>query len=374
MNELMLGILGVRHPHVFPRVSLLYAEAGVKVVGFAEPDEAIASRFAAETGLTAYGGAEQLLAEGLDVVIIESLDPQVPVLARMAANAGVRVMLLEKPGASSPSDFLALAAELDALGVHVEIGYELHYCDAVQACRELWPALGDLTLARFHAGCPIGAGAELWQSIQQDVGGLTFTEGSHMLEIVADLLGVPDAVHAAVRRLPERPPMPALVYKPDLFSAPDPTQEVAVGTLVHEDVSAAILHYPEMLATVDFTAWEPTWWCEEWSIEAYGTNGSLRATLAPMDVRLSLRSAACGLPAGVTVRRAEQPAPGTGSLTPSYARQLHSLLAVARGQTPKDACDLSRAVDVMRMLDAIYIASTATTTPLGPALGASANE
>ena len=159
--------------------------------------------------------------------------------------------------------------------------------------------------------------------------------------------------------------MPALVYKPDLFSPSDPGRAVAIGTLVHEDVAAAILHYPGCLATADFTAWEPTTWCEEWSIEAYGTNGSLHVTLVPMDVRVTLRSAAAGLPAGTTVRRPDAQPRDAGPLVESYARQLRSLLAVVRGEKPEDCCDLRRATDVMRMLDAIYLASAsgATTAP-----------
>jgi predicted dehydrogenase len=361
-----IAILGARHPHVFPRVDLLRATPGVSLIGFHERDAEIAGRFAELTGLERFDSASALLARRPDGVIVDGLDPEVPRDARVAADAGARALLLEKPGAATPDEFLKLATELNAKGVEVEIGYELHYCDAVARCREIvGGALGQITLARLHGGCPIGAGAELWQSIPEDLGGLVFTEGSHMLEIGVELLGVPEKIDAVVRRLPPGDPVQALVYKPDLFSPPDDEASFRVGTLAHEDVAAAILHYPDRLVTVDFTAWEPTYWCKQWAIEAYGTNGALQATIEPMEVHVTLRQATAGYPAGETILRAPAPRPGSRLLLDSYRRQLDRFVALASGDTSQPGCDLARGVDVMRIMQAIYEASAAgQTTPV----------
>jgi predicted dehydrogenase len=359
VSRMNIAFLGVGHPHVFSRVELLRAMPDVAVLGFFEPDAEVAERFTRQTGVSRFETAGELLAGQPQIVIVNGLDPQVPGLALQAARAGTRGLLLEKPGAASPAEFFALARELDGRGIQVEMGYELHYADSMALCRDLIAdgVLGEITLARFHGGCPVGAGAELWQSIPEDTGGLVFTEGSHLLEMVVDLFGTPARVGASVRRLPPGKPTPSIAYKADLFAAPDAGFPVAVGTLRHEDVAAAILDYPDKLVTVDVTAWEPTFWCADWAVEIYGTNGALHAVPDPAEVRLTLRAAAGPHPAGTTVVRAPSPLPGQRSLTETYRRQLAALIARVSGAADGPACDLRIGIGVMQILQGIYQAS-----------------
>jgi predicted dehydrogenase len=360
LSQLNIAFLGVGHPHVFPRVELLNAMPAVAIRGFFEPDAGLASRFADQTGLARFDDPQALLGTGPEIAIVNGLDPQVPGLAEQAALAGVRGLLLEKPGAASPERFFELARDLASRDIEVEIGYELHYADSMALCREVvaGDVLGQITLARCHGGCPVGAGAELWQSIPEDTGGLVFTEGSHLLEIVVDLFGTPSRVGASVRRLPRGKPTPSIAYKADLFSAPDPGFAVAVGTLRHEDVAAALLDYPDKIVTVDVTAWEPTYWCNDWAVEIYGTNGALHAVPDPAEVRLTLREAAGQYPAGTTVVRAPGPPPGQRGLLRSYRRQLDSFVARVAGSDREHGCDLRIGVGVMQILRAIYQASS----------------
>lgn len=351
-SVLRAAILGTRHPHVFPRIDLLRERDDVELLGFIEDDDEIAERLTARTGLTRLVQGD--LGE-IDLAVVEGLDPQVVDLTRLALDRGARGILLEKPGAHSPETFFELAEALAAAGTVVEIGYELHYAPAVDWCRELvgQGVLGQITSSRFHGGCPSGAGAELWQSIPEDLGGLVYTEGSHVLEIVHDLFGTPDQVSASVRRLPQQPPHEALVYKPDLFSAPEPGTQLSVGGLVHEDVAAAILEYPGQIVSVDLTAWEPTTWCTQWWIEIYGTNGSAVLVPQPSELRLHLRQPAGRFGAGETVLRAPAD-PARPGLLPTYARQLDSLVARVRAEPVETACGLGHAVGVMRILQAVY--------------------
>jgi predicted dehydrogenase len=360
LSSLSIAILGVGHPHVFARVDLLRAMPDVAISGFFEPDAQVAARFAERTGLTRFDAAQALLGTGPQIAIINGLDPQVPDLAEQAARAGVRGLLLEKPGAASPERFYELARDLGRRDIAVEIGYELHYAESMALCRGVIAenVLGQITLARFHGGCPVGAGAELWQSIPEDPGGLVFTEGSHLLEMVVDLFGTPLRVGASVRRLPPGEPVPSIAYKADLFSPPDPGFAVAVGTLRHEDVAAALLDYPDKIVTVDVTAWEPTYWCTDWAVEVYGTNGALHAVPDPAEVRLTLRTGTGHYAAGTTVLRAPAALPGERGLVPAYRKQLASLIARVRGSAAEDACDLRIGVGVMRIMQAIYRAST----------------
>ena len=360
MSQLNIAFLGVGHPHVFPRVQLLQDMPGVTIRGFFESDVMVAERFADRTGLARFDTAAALLATGPQIVIVNGLDPEVPGLAEQAARAGVRGLLLEKPGAASPERFYELARDLLSRDIQVEIGYELHYADSMALCRELIAegVLGDITMARFHGGCPVGAGAELWHSIPEDPGGLVFAEGCHLLEMVVDLFGTPLRVGASVRRLPEGKPLPSVVYyKADLFSTATTDFATAVGTLRHEDVAAAILDYPDKLVTVDLTAWEPTYWCADWAVEIYGTNGALHAVPHPAEARLTLRAGAGRHQAGTTVLRAPTPLPGQRILIESYRRQLASFVARVAGAADERGCDLRIGVGVMQIMQAMYQAS-----------------
>lgn len=360
MSQMNIAFLGVGHPHALARVQLLEAMPDVAVSGFFEPDALLAERFAGHTGLTRFDTVEALLGTGPRIAMVNGLDPQVPELAEQAARAGVRGLLLEKPGAASPERFFELTRSLLRRDIQVEVGYELHYTDSMALCRELIAegVLGEITLARFHGGCPVGAGAELWHSIPEDPGGLVFTEGCHLLEMVVDLLGTPQRVGASVRRLPEGKPMGSVAYyKADLFSAPTTDFATAVGTLRYEDAAAAILDYSDKIVTVDLTAWESTNWCEDWAVEIYGTNGTLHAVPHPAEVRLMLRTGAGRHRAGTTVLRAPSPRPGQRILIEAYRRQLASLIARVAGSADEHGCDLRIGVGVMRIMEAMYRAS-----------------
>ena len=95
MTALAVGFLGARHPHALARLDLLRDDPRVRLVGFCERDAGIAAQFARTTGLATFADPDAILREGLDVAIVEGLDPEVPGLARRAAAAGVRTLLLE---------------------------------------------------------------------------------------------------------------------------------------------------------------------------------------------------------------------------------------------------------------------------------------
>jgi predicted dehydrogenase len=148
------------------------------------------------------------------------------------------------------------------------------------------------------------------------------------------------------------------VYKADLFAPSDPDFTVAVGTLRHEDVAAALLDYPDKIVTIDVTAWEPTYWCTDWAVEIYGTNGVLHAVPDPAEVRLTLRTEKGKYQAGTTVLRAPGALPGERGLVRTYRRQLSSLIARVGGSAGEHGCDLRIGVGVMRILQGIYQASS----------------
>ena len=360
-SELSVAFLGVRHPHVFPRLSIARNASDVVVRGFFEVNEGIAARFEQETGLHRFSSAGELLRTRPDLVIIEGLDTQVPTLATAAASYA-RALLLEKPGAPDRPAMDQMVEELGQYDVEVEVGYQLHYSDGIKLCREVLGsgALGQVTLARFHAGCPIGCGDELWQGVPGDLGGVMYTEGCHMLELILDTLGMPKSVCGAIKKLPKGATIASDVVKEDLFSDIGGVIEVTVGDLMYEDVGAAILFYPDKVATLDVTAWEATDWVEDWRMEYYGTNGTLTLTPAPPKFRLLLRTPRAGYGAGeTTFSGSGDPHGPEVSLVPdaAYRRQLTGLMDKLRENRSVSQRSLRTAQGVVHVLDAIYKSS-----------------
>lgn len=360
---LTAAVAGVRHPHVFVRVEQLRARADVELLGFHEPDAAIAERFARETGLHRFATLQELLAQAPDLLVSEALDSEVPDVA-LSAAPHVRALLLEKPGAPSLAEMERLVAGLAGHAIDVHVGYQLHFSPSIARMREVLAsgALGQVTLARFNCGCPIGCGDELWQSVPGDLGGVVFTEGCHMLQLIVDALGVPEEVTALVQRLPAGTVVSSDVVKRDLFDDPAPDDRSEVGRLMYEDVGAALLRYPTLLASLDVTAWEATDWVSNWILEFQGTNGTLKVRPLPPRIDLTLRTAAGGLEAGEHDETWESPAGHELTLVPdpAYERQLDAVLDRLRSGVQRDApsqASLLQARDVIRVLDAIYRSS-----------------
>lgn len=360
---LTAAVAGVRHPHVFVRVQQLRAREDVTLLGFHEPDAEIAERFARETGLERFGSLDALLEQRPDLLVSEALDIDMPDLA-LAAAPHVRALLLEKPGAPTLAEMERLVAGLAEHPVDAHVGYQLHYSPSIARMRALLEsgALGQITLARFNAGCPIGCGDELWQSVPGDLGGVMFTEGCHMLQLIVDALGVPQEVSGMIERLPAGTAVRSNVVKRDLFDDPAPDDRSEVGRLMYEDVGAALLRYPTLLATLDVTAWEATDWVHNWILEFQGTNGTLKVRPLPPRLDLFLRTPAAGLSAGDHAQEWESPAGHELTLVPdpAYERQLDAVLDRLRSDEQRRApsqASLHQARDVIRVLDAIYRSS-----------------
>lgn len=357
-----IAFLGTRHPHVMYRFAVLEKMGGFTFSGFYEENSSIASELAKRLPrLPRFDSPANLLDTNPDVVMIHSLDPDVPRWARFAINhpTPFKGLFLEKPGAAIPEDFYALASEIESKrpGLAVELGYEMHYSESLSFARRVIRsgALGDITTARFHGGCPSGAGMELWQAIPEDLGGIMQTEGCHTLENVVNLFGLPERVVSTIRKLPPKPPHPVVGWIPDLFSGTVTKGKFGIGSLMYEDVCSGIMEYADKNVVLDMTAWEPTEWCHEWAIDVYGTNGSLHAIPDYPAATMYLRGARGDFNAGETKLKTELPH-GTSNVPSCYRRQFESLFARVKGHQDagEGSCGLSNSVDVLKVIDAFY--------------------
>lgn len=332
------------------------------MVGFVEDDHDIAVQVAQELKLQRWDNLEALLASRLDIAIIEALDRDVPALVK-ACIGRVNGVLLEKPGAAQPPAAYELIKPLRAAQTVVEFGYEMHYADFMVSLHQALKSgcLGQVTLARLHGGNPVGCALELWQSLPDDLGGVGYTEGCHIVELAVDLFGPPASVSALTVKLPPGERFASPYYKPALFSTPGLVTEVQVGTCEHEDLVTATLVYPDKFVTIDLTAWEAGNWVQDWAVQIYGTNGTAEAAMGSELVTLTLREARGGYPAGTTTLKGGQ----TG-LTYMYERQLKSLIDRTMGTEVPDEIGLEAGMDVLRVLEAIFGSAAAggTSVPL----------
>jgi predicted dehydrogenase len=354
-NRVVVAYAGGGHPHVFSRIRLMRDRPDVEVAGIYDPEPTRAEGIAERTGIPVLESLDALATHRPDIVVSEALDHEMPAIGEGLAGRVPRI-LLEKPGGPDLGAVRRTLGRLEAAGTEVELGYQLHYTPGIDRVLDILRsgALGQLTLARFHASTPIGCGMELWQSLPEDLGGLMFTEGCHMLELILTTLGTPASASGTVRRLPAGASVTTQRYKRDLFSAEGETTTLRIGTGVHEDVAVATLNYPDLVAVLDLTGWEADDWVSRWTMEYYGTLGTLQVWLSPPSIRLHLERAGGGEEAGVRcwtpdVRRHPTP----------YQAQLDRLIRRARGEETGDGVGAELGLDVVRVLDAIYRSSGA---------------
>jgi predicted dehydrogenase len=352
-----VAFCGAGHPHVFPRLALLCGRDDVEVTGIHEPVAEVRRRIAGQYEISELGSVEELVETRPDLVIVEGFDHENPEYVPALAQAGCD-LLIEKPGAPGPEQMRAMADEVVRAGVHAQIGYMLRHSPVIPRLKAIVDegVLGEITLARFHASSPVGCAAEIWQSLPDDIGGVTYTDGCHMMDLILHLLGAPRSVQGLVKRLPRGRTAVGHQFKPDVLSGLGGDQTFELGALVHEDVSGAILDYDDKVAVFDVTGWEAHGWVEEWRIELYGTRGTLSAGVLPPWMRLYLNEPVGDRDAGWHEFRTTG-APDSAALTlvpdMTYQAEMDDLLArLQRGE--RDQAGLLHGLAVVETLDAIF--------------------
>jgi predicted dehydrogenase len=358
-SHLNVAFLGARHPHVFPRLALCKAAEDVQIRGIYDHDPSVTAAVSDQYGIPAASTAEQLLSvPGLDLVIIDGFDYENPGYVELAARR-CRAMLIEKPGAPTLAAMEQMVATIRAANVHAQLGYIYSHSPVVRKVKAILQSgvMGPITLARFHAGAPVGCGAEIWQSLPQDMGGTFYTDGCHMLDLVIHLLGAPAAARGSVLKLADGPAVVSDIYKDDQFAGLGGRASFRIGSLVHEDAAAAILEYPNLIATFDVTSWEAHNWVEAWSMEFFGANGTLRVSLVPPAYKLWVRHGAEGWDPGWHAWEGNGTAVGTGAslvADENYANEMADLFARLREEGPPDLTRLEEGLAVVRTVDSVY--------------------
>lgn len=258
MAPIRLAFAGITHPHADAWATAAHAHPEVQIAAVFDPDTTHARAFADQYGCAVLPQLE-LGSAGIDAVVIDGRNDQAQQFAMAAVHAGLPVFL-EKTGGRTSAELDSVAAAAEARHLLTQMGYFLRYSDTaarIQAALK-GQELGRVSLARFHAAIPHGA----WQSMRHWFGDPSnvvgpFTEaGCHMIDIVRLLFGEPTSVAATAV---------------NWHTAPNHAEDALAVSMTCGDVVVAL----------DFTAHEANPWNTNWTVEVYGTRGSLRAGLTP---------------------------------------------------------------------------------------------
>ncbi len=129
-----LGILSFAHLHAEGYQAILKTIPGVELVGFSHEDEGEGRRFADQYGLRRFAQPQDLLAEGLDGVIVCSENARHLELVELAAKARCQI-LCEKPIASNLKDAQAMKAVCEQNGVHFMTAFPMRFAPSTQSIR-----------------------------------------------------------------------------------------------------------------------------------------------------------------------------------------------------------------------------------------------
>lgn len=358
VDKIGVAFVGCTHPHIFPRVELLRAEADVTLVGCYDPDAQLMAALERDHGLKAYATPESLLDQpGVNFVIIEGWDPDNVRYVKLAAERG-QAILLEKPGAPNLATIRDVVDTIRGVDVPFQVGYMLRFNSGIAHARRILSegVLGPVSLARFHAATPVGGSKEIWQSLPENMGGLCYTDACHMIDLMLYLLGMPKQVTGKMLRLPSGPTVTAHGFKENTLSGLGATVQMPIGGLVHEDAGGAVFTYDNLLATFDITAWEAHPWVEAWRIEFYGADGTLHVGIQPPWYKLYVRNANHGYAEGWHMWDGfGVSGVGTSLLVDeNYTGEIkHFLERVRRWDTANDIW-LAEAEGVITVLDAFY--------------------
>jgi len=128
----------------------------------------------------------------ISAVIVSACNAALAPLATEAVRAGKHV-LIEKPGAVRASELEALAAEADAKGVCVRIGYNHRFHPALRKARDLIDAgaIGELMFlrGRYGHGGRVGYEKEWRADAALSGGGELIDQGVHLIDLASWFLG-----------------------------------------------------------------------------------------------------------------------------------------------------------------------------------------
>ncbi|HET6486976.1 MAG TPA: Gfo/Idh/MocA family oxidoreductase, partial [Spirochaetia bacterium] len=279
MKTIRISFLDITHPHVWTRADIFREMPGVTLQSVWEPkDVKGAATFAERYGVRRAESAESVLRDPrVDAVVVESFTQNMADIAVAALQAG-KPVLLEKPAANNPANMQRIVDAARTSRKLLQVGYMMRQAAMVDFARDILAGavLGRVTAARFHVSVPAPDAVTPWFNLADDIGGVLFEDGCHMMDIALNLMGRPRRVSAFVSKFGD------LTRK---------------HRHMYEDAAMVNLDWGDCLGTFSMIGWEANEWIETWEMEFYGTEGTLQVGLLPATSRLFLKTPKAGYPA-----------------------------------------------------------------------------
>lgn len=198
---LKLGMLGMWHSHstgIVRRVSENPDE--FSLVAFYDPDPQVVAekRKLWEPlipGLRVFDKPEQVLAQELDGVVVESRVYENVSLAKMALDSG-RPVMLEKPAGTNVEDHRRLIDLAQKKHLHVQMIYLFRYMSAVQEMlrRARKGEFGHVYEFRARLPKVLSSYAEYVDELGRYKGGIFYEMAGHIIDIMITILGKPTSI------------------------------------------------------------------------------------------------------------------------------------------------------------------------------------
>src|ERR1700756_3993893 len=269
---LRLGVVGLVHGHVEGFFQHNLRRSDIQIVGVAEPNQQLFSRYAGQFSLDPklyYANLEEMLQRAhLQAVLVYTSTYDHRDVVEICARHGVHVMM-EKPLAVTYADARAIAAAAQAGKIHVLVNYETTWYRSNHAAYALLHdgSIGEarkIVVHDWHRGPKeIGVGPEFlsWLTDPKlDGGGALFDFGCYGADLATWLMDgrKPDTVTAVTQQI-----------KPDVYPRVD-------------DEATVILTYPRAQAILQ-ASWN--WPFDRKDMEVYGATGYV-LTVRRDDIRV----------------------------------------------------------------------------------------
>ena len=279
MEPIVVGLLGITHPHASARVRALREIDGVEVVAAADDDSRL-NYFTDKYDMEARSVEAVLQDERINAIMVHSKSKDMVAHALRALEAG-KSIVVEKPGGGTVEDLERLAeAEAQAgPGQVVQVGYNVRLAQSITRAKELIEAgvIGEVVTVAARGAALVGEHRTAHLNQPADMGGVLWILGCHMLDSLVHMFGAPESVNARV-------------HKSARLS--DETSR--------EDSAAVLLNYPDMSMTFSFDGHDPLEWFESSRITVYGTAGMIELGILPQKLRVYVEQDRAGWPAGWT--------------------------------------------------------------------------
>lgn len=255
MGKLKIGIIGAGRMGI-THLSILGPNPNIKITAISEPGKLIGSLFEKYfSGFTVYSDYNEMLQkEKLDGLLVCTPPNLHKSICLPAINKGIN-LFVEKPFTTSFNDASELAVLIKEKNLVGQVGYVNRFNDMFIKAKELLKdgIIGDVIRFRsemFSFTISKPDDGEGWRGSIESGGGCLFEMGSHAIDLVNFLIGVPDKVSGSLLNK---------VYSKNV-----------------EDIVSSSFYYNSGIAGTLYVNWcDPTYRKPSNKIEIFGSEGKM---------------------------------------------------------------------------------------------------